>query len=114
MAGYKVVDIEEGWPSAAEALAVVEQEVRNGRQRRYVAVKLIHGYGSSGRGGRIRAAVRQYVQRQQAAGKIQGWIPGEDFSIFHSSTLQLLARCPQVRKDSDLERGNRGVTFIIL
>ena len=41
-------------------------------------------------------------------------INGEDFSIFNEETRALLALCPELRRDRDLENANAGVTFIIL
>lgn len=78
------------------------------------ALKLIHGYGSSGVGGKIRVEVRQYLERQLRLKKIKLYECGEDFSIFSANTRALLSAYPELRKDSDLERHNNGVTFVIL
>ena len=77
-------------------------------------VKLIHGYGSSGAGGRIRVEARRRLDRMKAGGEIWGYIPGESFSIFDSDTLAAFQRCPTLRRDRDLERHNNGVTFVLL
>ena len=77
-------------------------------------VKLIHGYGSSGAGGRIRVEARRRLDRMKAGGEIWGYIPGEFFSIFDSDTLAAFQRCPTLRRDRDLERHNNGVTFVLL
>ena len=61
----------------------------NGRTLGASAVKLIHGYGSSGKGGKIRLEVRAYLERQKARGKIRDYIPGERFSIIEICTDRL-------------------------
>ena len=78
------------------------------------AVKLIHGYGSTGRGGKIRVEVRTYLERQKQRGRIRDFIPGERFSIFDEATRRAFGVCDGLRRDSDLDAANNGVTFVIL
>lgn len=113
MAECKIIDIEEGRPVVAQALAILEQEIRNGKKRGYGALKVIHGYGSSGVGGRLRTGIRKYLAGQREQGIIREVIPGEDFSIFHMTALEMIGRCPQLSKDRDLERRNQGITFVV-
>ena len=75
-------------------------------------MKVIHGYGSSGKGGRIRTACRKYLQQAAAEGKIVTVIPGESFSIFDETTRRYLNAFPLLRQDRDLDGENRGVTFV--
>ena len=77
-------------------------------------LKIIHGYGSSGTGGKIRLEARKYLARLSAKGEIGGFIPGEEFSIFQEDTRRAFLRCDELRRDRDLERHNNGVTFILL
>ena len=41
-------------------------------------------------------------------------IPGEEFTIFEPRTLAAFQRCPDLRKDPDLERHNNGITVVVL
>ena len=108
------VNLELGRPSADEALRRLEHELAAKRHLRAKAMKIIHGYGSSGAGGRIRVEARRRLDRMKAGGEIWGYIPGESFSIFDSDTLAAFQRCPTLRRDRDLERHNNGVTFVLL
>jgi len=45
-------------------------------------VKVIHGYGSSGKGGAIRSAIREQLAQWQREGKVLKVVPGENWSIF--------------------------------
>lgn len=113
MAGCKTVNLEAGMPTSDQAVRRLTAEMASSR-RSYAALKLIHGYGSSGTGGRIRIEVRKYLARQKQAGKVKLVVPGEEFTIFEADTRALLAACPELRKEPDLERHNNGVTYVLL
>ena len=92
----------------------LEAELEAARHMNTPLLKLIHGYGSSGKGGRIRTASRKYLLAQQEKGRIAAVVPGERFSIFDETTRRALQQYPHLRQDRDLERENMGVTFIFL
>ena len=108
------LNLELGWPTVDQALRRLDAELEAARQMNTPLMKLIHGYGSSGAGGRIRVEARRRLDRMKAGGEIWGYIPGESFSIFDSDTLAAFQRCPTLRRDRDLERHNNGVTFVLL
>lgn len=113
--GYlKEVNIKYDMPASDLAVRRATYAIENGRTLGASAVKLIHGYGSSGAGGRIRVEARRRLDRMKAGGEIAGYIPGESFSIFDPATLAAFQRCPALRRDRDLERHNNGVTFVLL
>jgi len=107
-------DIKSDMPTAEQALRRVDMVLATGRMCGAAAVKLIHGYGSTGRGGVIRTQARRYLGELRGRGKIRDFIPGEDFSIFNGETLRAFQICPALRQDRDLERSNNGVTIILL
>ena len=53
--------------------------LRSAKANRVKVLKLIHGYGSSGRGGAIRADVLAQLARKKRAGQIQEFVRGEIF-----------------------------------
>ncbi|NMA09361.1 MAG: Smr/MutS family protein [Clostridiales bacterium] len=114
MAGYKTVNLEQGMPTADRAIRRLTYELAAARQMRYTAVKLIHGYGSSGRGGVLRTEIRDYLLRIHSRGQIQAFIGGERFSIFDEDTRIAMELCPELRRDRDLDRHNNGITVVIL
>jgi len=113
-ASIYTADIKSDMPAADQTLRRVDMALATGRMCDAAAVKLIHGYGSTGRGGVIRTQVRRYLGELRAKGKVNCFIPGEDFSIFNGETLRAFRTCPALRQDSDLERSNDGVTIILL
>ncbi|MCL2567963.1 MAG: hypothetical protein FWE12_00790 [Oscillospiraceae bacterium] len=115
MGGYlKEVNIKEDLPTAKTAVGRVSSHLQTGRTLGAGAVKIIHGYGSTGTGGKIRNSVRQHLEEQKKLGRIRDFIPGEQFSIFHEGTRLAFARCPELRQDRDLERHNNGMTVVVL
>lgn len=115
MSGYlKEVNIKSDMPTADVAVKRVTYNIRNGKSWGAGAIKVIHGYGSSGKGGRIQGQTRRYLAEQKSKGFIRDFIPGEEFSIFNDATIRAFGFCEELRRDPDLERHNNGVTIIIL
>lgn len=114
MSQLREVNLERGMPYVDQAIKRLTFELYHSRAQGCTALKIIHGYGSSGTGGRIRVEARAYLGRLKRRGEIRDFIPGEDFSIFNSATLAAFGRCGELRRDRDLERHNNGVTIIVL
>lgn len=108
------INLEEGKTFADQAIRRLTFELHQSRRSGYTVLKIIHGYGSSGVGGRIRVEARAYLGRLKAKREIKGFIPGEAFSIFDETTRAAFQVCDDLRRDHDLERHNNGVTFILL
>ena len=114
MNDLREVDLERGMPRAEQAIRQMLFELRRSPGLGCSGVKLIHGYGSSGTGGRIRVEARSYLARLKGRGEIRDVIYGEDFSIFNPAVLEAFRRCDGLRKDPDRERHNNGITMILL
>lgn len=115
MAGQlREVNLEQGMPLADAAIRRLTYELHQSRRMGCTVLKIIHGYGSSGRGGRIRIEARQYLDRLKHRNEIADYLPGETFSIFSEATRSAFSVCGELRQDRDLERHNNGVTFIVL
>lgn len=110
----KIVNLELNRPTVPLALSLLEDALRIARDQGHSAVKLIHGYGSSGVGGDIRIAVQKTLARKVDDKQIRAFVPGEDWRISNEDTWALLKRCPELKQDSDLGRSNRGITIVVL
>ncbi|MDD4509739.1 MAG: hypothetical protein PHY23_02290 [Oscillospiraceae bacterium] len=108
------VNLELGKPVVDAAIRRLTVEIYYSRQLGVSVLKIIHGYGSTGTGGKIRIAARRYLMSLESRGEVKGIIPGERFSIFDETTRRAFLSCDALRKDRDLERHNNGVTFILL
>lgn len=108
------INLEDGKPFVDQAIKRLTFELHQTRCSGYTVLKIIHGYGSSGTGGRIRREARAYLTRLKEKGEIRDFIPGEKFSIFEEAIRLAFARCDDLRRDKDLDRYNNGITFILL
>ena len=114
MGHLREANIKYDMPTAGLTIRRTTYAIQSSRALGASALKLIHGYGSSGKGGRIRVEVRGYLQRQKDRGLIRDFIPGERFSIFDEATRRAFLRCDELRRDSDLDGSNNGITIIVL
>ncbi len=111
---HRVVNLERGLPTVAQALARLETELETARRQKYRVLTLIHGYGSSGKGGAIKDAVHRQLEFFKSQGRINELVAGEDFSSRSGIGRQLLRRFPTLATHSDLNRSNPGVTLVVL
>src|SRR5262245_19684267 len=110
----KVVNLEEGLPTVEQARLRMEHELHAARQAGFRAVKLVHGYGSSGVGGALRNDLQKELRRAATNGTIRAFVAGEDWRISHQTAWDLLQRFPEWKQDSDLGRGNQGISIVVL
>ena len=87
------------------------QEMRVSHVR---AVKLIHGYGSTGRGGKICIGVRDELASMKRRKLIKEYIPGEDFGPTDPASRKLVEQNSAVSRDPDYGRINHGITIAVL
>jgi hypothetical protein len=111
---YRTINIEAGFPTLDDARRLVIQEIRNAKREGTKVLKIIHGYGASGKGGVLCIGLRKSFKLRKKEGVIKDFIPGEDFTIFNDATLNLLEAAPELRGDSDLNATNIGVTLLVL
>ena len=90
-----------------EALADAVNQVRNSPVLR--VMKVIHGYGSKGRGGTTKEVVRNwaFVHRSQ----LTGIINGEEHSLTHPPSFKMRSSVGQY-PDIDLNAQNPGITIL--
>ena len=108
------VNIKADMPTVDAAIKRITYNIRTAEAFGVTAIKIIHGFGSSGKGGAIRTESRKYLDRQKTRGLIKDYIKGEDFSIFDEATRSAFAACDELRRDDDIERHNNGITIVIL
>ena len=102
----KEVNIENGF-SCDEALAYIKQVLQDNKK---CCLYIIHGYGSSGKGGVIRQKVRSFLNAQLKNGKIKAVVNGEDFNIFNLKALELKNKHKQL--EQLFRVCNHGVTVV--
>lgn len=111
---HKVVNLEAGRPIVETALRRLQTELATSRRENLRVLTIIHGYGSSGKGGVIGVECRKFLEYLKGSGAINTFIPGEDFSRRSGPTRDLLRRFPRLADNVNLNRGNRGITLVVL
>lgn len=110
----KTVNLKSDMPLVREALQRLERELAIARHERVIALKVVHGYGSSGAGGEIRIAVQKRLREMADHGQIRGCIFGENWSKSDELAWKFLQSMAELKSDSDLGRKNRGITIVLL
>jgi hypothetical protein len=101
-------------PPVHVALLRLEAELESARRSGETVIKIVHGYGSSGEGGDIRIAVQARLGEWVSGGRIAGSVFGESWAKSDETTWHLLREHPELKRDPDLGRGNRGITIMLL
>lgn len=110
----RCVNLEDGMPLVRDALSRLDRALTVAREQKSIAIKIIHGYGSSGVGGDIRIAVQKRLREAQDLGAIRACIFGEDWSTTDAQTWALLKLQPAFKNDADLGRRNLGISIVVL
>lgn len=100
-------------PLASTAAARLGQELCMARYNRCHVLKIIHGYGSSGKGGAIKQACLKVCSERKRSGMIRHYVKGEDFTPFTEDGRKAIELWPELKKDCDYGRQNDGITIII-
>ena len=109
----KTVILKEGMPSVEQGRARLSSEIQAAKVAGVRVLKLVHGYGSSGVGGDLRIALQSTLRQMANAGEIRDCIYGENWRTSDERSWRLLKQIPQLKSDSDLGKGNKGITIVI-
>lgn len=111
---HRTLNLEKGMPLVEQALERLRKELYVCRRQGVRVITLIHGYGSSGKGGSIRREVRRHLRYMQHQRLINDILPGEEFSRKSGHGRQLVRRFPVLADHRDLNRANPGITLVVL
>src|SRR5215469_14535171 len=114
MSAIRTYNVEAGLPTLDEARRLVIEEIKRAKHEGVRVLKVIHGYGSSGKGGALCVGLRKSFALRKKEGVIKDFIAGEDFTIFNEVVLAMLEAVPELRGDPDLGAINEGITVLLL
>lgn len=109
---YKEINIKEGMPLVEEAMQNLRTSIAELKREKYGCVLVIHGYGSTGKGGAICVKAREWLMAQERKGAVKSVIRGEDFDIFNFKALELKKRYREL--ETLIGGQNHGVTVVEL
>jgi len=110
----RTVNLEAGRPVVEVALKKLNEVIEDSIRNDVKVLTIIHGYGSSGKGGVIRSECRKVLDFLKSKGAISDYVAGENFNRRSGPVRALLQRYPQLVSDKHLNRGNRGISLVIL
>lgn len=110
----KIINLEAGMPSVETARIRLLGELQTARVSGNKTLKIIHGYGSSGKGGAIKAEVGRILLQKKREGAIRDFVKGEDFTPFSPHGRRVVALDASLGRDRDYTRGNDGITIVVI
>jgi hypothetical protein len=108
------INLKAGQPDLDTARRRLLAEMEKARKSGARVLKIVHGWGSSGRGGKLAVGIRRSLRLRVKEGKAVVVVPGERFSSDSIEGRELLRRYPSLRRDRDCNRLNPGITIIEL
>ncbi len=109
----RTVNLKEGLPVVEDALSSMRREIADARACRVKVLKLVHGYGSTGTGGKIKQAVQVELASMHLQGQIRMYVVGDDYAVSVAGQ-ELRARYPELLRSRRQDFENRGITFVEL
>lgn len=108
----RTVSVKDAMPTVEEGLARLEAELARAKASGATVVRVIHGYGSSGKGGALRDACRAFLAREARAGRIRSFVPGDDYSRATVAGRNLMGKWPDLKAAERTDSGNPGITMV--
>ncbi len=110
----RTLNVKENRPTVEEGIARLKQEMLRARQDGVRLARIIHGYGSRGKGGELRMACREFLANERQGRRIRSFIEGEQYTDFNPIARALVKRYPDLRRTRRTDTGNPGMTWVEL
>jgi len=111
----EIINLEAGMPFVKEALARFDSEFSRAQNKSVGLLKIIHGYGSSGKGGKIKIALQQKLKLMHNSQLIKSVIKGEVYSKSTNSKVhhkKLIDCYPELPETLRADTYNLGITLV--
>lgn len=111
MSKVKQINLEQGFPTVSTAMNRLKNDITTAKMSGSKAAIIIHGYGSSGEGGGIKAATKKEIKNPAFRGIIKDMISGEEWYL---KKKDFLNHCPKLKDHERHINGNKGLTIVLL
>ena len=109
------LNLKQDGPYVDEALDLLTDYLRKSLELGVKAIILIHGYGSSGTGGRIKWAIHDALENNRYSDRVNEYYFGEDVAFGSEAYHALLRRRPGLKPYlKRFKEGNAGMTVLLL
>ncbi len=109
------LNLKRGGPSVEAAIEYLTIHLRRASEMGLKAMILIHGYGSSGEGGRIKWAVHHALENNHYSDRVVEYYFGENVPYGSDSYHALMRKRPNLKNHLKLFKvGNPGITVLLL
>lgn len=108
----KTFDIKSDMPFTEEARKRLTDIIRENRKKEKI-IKIVHGYGSSGVGGKIKVTVHKSLKNKLMDNQIKAYIPGEALRSMMGFVDVIHKYKHLIKNDSDYKKCNDGITYVI-
>lgn len=109
------LNIKQDGPYVDEALERLTEYLRKSLEVGIKAIVLIHGYGSSGEGGRIKWAIHDALENNRYSDRVDEYYFGEDVAYGSHAYHALHKRRPGLKRYlKRFKEGNAGMTVLLL
>ena len=110
----KTINLESGGYTADHAVKMVEIEIEQARKEGKVAIKVVHGYGSHGKGGAILLELRKKLPIWKRKKFVSNYFYGDKWNLFDADARRILEKDKSISGDEDFYTSNPGITIIEL
>lgn len=108
-------NIKQGNPSVEDALEILAVKIRDLQELGMKSIILIHGYGSSGEGGRIKRAIHEALERNHYADRVEEYFFGENVPYGSTAFHDLMKKRPGLKRYiRHFKASNAGITVLLL
>ena len=109
------LNIKQDGPYVDEALERLTEYLRKSLEVGIKAIVLIHGYGSSGEGGRIKWAIHDALENNRYSDRVDEYYFGENVAYGSEAYHALHKRRPGLKRYlKRFKEGNAGMTVLLL
>ena len=111
----KEINIKEDFPAVDVAIGRIEEEIEVHKKFGEQVIKIVHGYGSHGIGGKIKNELNLLLPKWKKQGFIFDYIKGESFTFLNISNKNYAQSLKEkLLEDVYFNTINKGVTILIL
>jgi hypothetical protein len=107
-----IIDIKSMMLPKLEAGKQLADELRKAKSSHKV-VKILHGYGSTGPGGAIKALTHKSLRNKMKTQEIKAYIPGESIARPAGFDEMISTYKHLISHDLDFKKDNYGITYVI-